>query len=119
MDLQYINEMHQVRASVLAILSFRMDEGEIAELEYKIKLLTVASTVSFLTVNRFFQPKKSSSGLSIGLTYYIMLESIVMETGVSNCKDCYSELATVLWVSTYVQQTFPVVSSSASIFQGL
>lgn len=70
-------------------------------------------------MNRFFQPKKSSSGLSNGLTYYMMLESIVMETGVSNCKDCYSELATVLRLSTCVQQTFPVMLSSATMFQGL
>lgn len=38
-------EVHQAGASVLAILSFRMDEGEIAESEYKIKVLTVAPTV--------------------------------------------------------------------------
>lgn len=42
-----------------------------------------------------------------------------METGVPNCKDCYSELATVLWISTYVQQTFPVMLSSATMFQKL
>lgn len=106
-------------ASLLAILSFRIDEGEIAESEYKIKLLTVAFTVSFLTVNWFFQPKKSFNGLSNGLTCYIMLESLVMETGESNCKDCSSELATVLWLSTYVQQTFPVILSSITMFQGL